>query len=187
MQVQNLFSTSEDAMKRTTGRLKCEVSHVRTGRANRAMVEGIKIKNYDYVVSISQIAAINVLDAKTIEIKPWDTSQLNAIEKAILKADIGISPIIDGELVRLSIPSLTEDRRKEIAKAMNKMAEKFKIDIRNERRILIENIKKLEKNKIITEDDKKKFEIKAQKITDVYIKKIDEIIEIKEKEIMQIL
>ncbi|GMO65202.1 MAG: ribosome recycling factor [Endomicrobiia bacterium] len=186
MQAQNLFSISEDTMKKTIDRLKYELSSIRTDRANRAIVEGIKIKSYDSVVSISQIAIINVLDAKTIEIKPWDSSQLDAIGKAILKADIGITPIINGELVRILIPSFTEDRRREIVKTINKLAEEFKVAIRNERRVLIENIKKLKKNKIISEDDKKKFEIKVQKVTDVYINKVDGIIEVKEKEIMQI-
>jgi len=186
MQAQSLFLTSEDAMKKTTDRLKYELSSIRTGIANRAIVGGIKVKSYGSVISISQIAIINVLDAKTIEIKPWDDSQLDAIEKAILKADIGIVPMIDGGIVRISIPSLTEDRRREIVKTINKMAEDFKVAIRNERRILIENIKKLEKNRIITEDDKKKFEIKAQKVTDVYINKVDEIIEAKRKEVMRI-
>ena len=185
MRAQSLFLTSEDTMKKTTDRLKYELSSLRTGRANKAIVESIKVKSYASVVSISQIAIINVLDAKTIEIKPWDSSQLDAIEKAILKADIGITPVINGGLVRISIPSLTEDRRREIAKTINKMAEEFKVAIRNERRVLIENINKLEKNKIISEDDKKKYEIKAQKITDAYINKVNEMIEVKEKEIMQ--
>ncbi|MDR1401170.1 MAG: ribosome recycling factor [Endomicrobium sp.] len=186
MQTQSLFLTSEDSMKKTIDGLRCKLSSVRTGRANRAMVEGIKIKSYSSVISISQAATINILDAKTIEIKPWDASQLDVIEKAILKADIGVAPVIYGSLVRISIPSLSEDRRREIVKVINKMAEEFRVAIRNERRVLIENIKKLGRDRIITEDDKKKFEVEAQKITDIYINEVDEIIEVKEKEVMQI-
>jgi len=186
MQAQSFFSTSEDVMRKTIDKLKYELSSIRTGRANSAIIEGIKIKSYDSVVPINQIAIINLPDAKTIEIKPWDVSQLDLIEKAILKADIGMTPVNDGKLVRISVPPLSEDRRKEIAKSVNKMAEEFKVSIRNERRILIENIKGLDRSKVISEDDKKKFETKAQKLTDIYINKINEIITVKEKEIMQI-
>ncbi|MDR1721293.1 MAG: ribosome recycling factor [Endomicrobium sp.] len=186
MQTQSFFSASEDVMKKTIDRLKCELSSIRTGRASSAVLEGIKVKSYGSFVPIDQIAVINIPDAKTIEIKPWDISQLEPIEKAVLKADIGMVPVNDGKLVRISVPHLTEDRRKEIAKSINRMAEEFKIAVRNERRVLIENIKKLKKDRVISEDDKNKCEIKAQKVTDVYIEKIDEIVAVKEKEIMQI-
>ena len=186
MQVQSFFSASEEAMKKTIDRLKCELSSIRTGRASSAVIEGIKVESYGSLIPINQIAAISIPDAKTIEIRPWDTSQLNAIEKAKLKADIGMTPINDGKLIRISVPSLTQERRKEIAKSVSGMAEEFRIAVRNERRILVENIKKLERDKIITEDDKKKFEAKAQKVTDDYIKKIDDNIAVKEKEVMQI-
>jgi ribosome recycling factor len=186
MQVQGFFSATEEAMKKTIDRLKCELSSIRTGRACSAVVETIKVESYGSITPINQIASISVPDAKTIEIRPWDISQLSAIEKAILKADIGMAPMNDGKLIRISVPYLTQERRKEIAKSIGKMAEEFRVAVRNERRVLIENIKKLEKDKVITEDDKKKLEEQAQKIADDCIKKIEDSVTVKEKEVMQV-
>ncbi|MDR1196127.1 MAG: ribosome recycling factor [Endomicrobium sp.] len=186
MQLKNLFSASEEAMKKTIEKVKADLASVRTGRASAAIVEGIKVESYGSLMPINQIAGVSVPDAKTIEIKPWDISQLGAIEKAIQKADIGMSPINDGKLIRIPVPQLTEERRKEIVKVINKTAEDYRVAVRNERRTLVDGIKKAEKDKLITEDDRKKSENEAQKITDMYIKKIDECIALKEKEIMQI-
>ncbi|MDR1433712.1 ribosome recycling factor [Candidatus Endomicrobiellum devescovinae] len=186
MQIQSFFSKSEEAMKKTIDRLKSELASIRTGRASSAVIEGIKVESYGSLMPINQLAGVSIPDAKTIEIRPWDASQLGAIEKAILKADIGMTPVNDGKIIRISIPPLTEERRKEIAKSISRMAEDFRVAVRNERRVLVENIKKLEKDKVITEDGRKKFESDAQKVTDDYIKKIDESIALKEKEVMQI-
>jgi ribosome recycling factor len=186
MQAQDFFSTSKEAMKKTVDKLQAELSSIRTGRASSSIIDNVKLESYGSIMTINQIAGVSVPDAKTIEIRPWDISQLGAIEKAILKADIGMTPINDGKIIRIPIPPLTEERRKEIAKSISKMAEDFRVAVRNERRCLVENIKKLGKDKAITEDDKKKFEEQAQKITDDYIKKIDETIALKEKEVMQI-
>ncbi|MDR1104675.1 MAG: ribosome recycling factor [Endomicrobium sp.] len=186
MQIQSFFSKSEEAMKKTIDRLKSELASIRTGRASSAVIEGIKVESYGSLMPINQLAGVSVPDAKTIEIRPWDASQLGAIEKAILKADIGMTPVNDGKIIRISVPPLTEERRKEIAKSISRMAEDFRVAVRNERRVLVENIKKLEKDKVITEDGRKKFETDAQKVTDDYIKKIDESIALKEKEVMQI-
>jgi ribosome recycling factor len=186
MYMQGFFSSAEEAMKKTIDRLKCELSSIRTGRASSAMIETIKVESYGSIVPISQIASVGVPDARTIEIRPWDVSQLSAIEKAVLKADIGMTPVNDGKLIRISVPHLTQERRKEISKSISKMAEEFRVAVRNERRVLVENIKKFEKDKVITEDDKEKFEIEAQKITDSYIEKIDDSIAVKEKEVMQV-
>ncbi|MDR2251270.1 MAG: ribosome recycling factor [Endomicrobium sp.] len=173
-------------MKKTIDRLKSELASIRTGRASSAVIEGIKVESYGSLMPMNQLAGVSIPDAKTIEIRPWDPSQLGAIEKAILKADIGMTPVNDGKIIRISVPPLTEERRKEIAKSISRMAEDFRVAVRNERRILVENIKKLEKDKVITEDDRKKFETNAQKVTDDYIEKIDESIALKEKEVMQI-
>jgi ribosome recycling factor len=173
-------------MKKTIDILKSELVSIRTGRASSAVIEGIKVESYGSLLPINQLAGVSIPDAKTIEIRPWDVSQLGAIEKAILKADIGLTPVNDGKIIRISVHPLTEERRKEIAKSISRMAEDFRVAVRNERRVLIENIKKLEKDKVITEDDRKKFESDAQKVTDDYIKKIDESIALKEKEVMQI-
>ncbi|MDR2616330.1 MAG: ribosome recycling factor [Endomicrobium sp.] len=186
MQVQSFFVASQEAMKKTIDRLKSELSAVRTGRASSTVIENIKVESYGTIMTINQVANVSVPDAKTIEVRPWDVSQLGVIEKAILKADTGMRPINDGKLIRISAPPLTEDRRKEIAKSISRMAEDFRVTVRNERRTLFENIKKLEKDKIITEDDRKKFEVEAQKITDNFVKLIDELIASKEKEVMQI-
>lgn len=186
MQIQSLFSASEEAMKKTIEKVKTDLSAIRTGRANSAIVENIKVESYGSLMPLNQLAGVSVPDAKTIEIKPWDASQLGAIEKAIQKADIGMTPINDGKLIRISVPQLTEERRKEIVKVMSKTAEDYRVAVRNERRVLVDGIKKAEKDKLITEDDRKKAENEAQKITDTYIKKIDECIALKEKEIMQI-
>ncbi|MCL2484978.1 MAG: ribosome recycling factor [Endomicrobia bacterium] len=185
-QLNSFFTASEDGMKKTIEKVKHDLSSVRTGRANAAVIEDIKVESYGSLMPINQIAGISVPDAKTIEIRPWDASQLGAIEKAIIKAEIGYTPINDGKVVRISVPPLTEERRKDIVKSINKTAEDYRVAVRNERRVLVDNIKKAEKDKTITEDDKKKAEVEAQKVTDLYIKKIDEMIALKEKEVMQI-
>jgi ribosome recycling factor len=173
-------------MKKTIDRLKNELVSIRTGRASSAVIETIKVESYGSLMPINQLAGISIPDGKTIEIRPWDVSQIGAIEKAILKADIGMTPVNDGKIIRISIPPLTEERRREIAKSISRMAEDFRVAVRNERRVLVEGIKKLEKDKEITEDDRKKFETDAQRLTDEYIKQIDESIALKEKEVMQI-
>ncbi len=184
--IKTLFSKSEEAMKKTIDKVQHELGSIRTGRASSAIIENIKVESYGSLMPINQIAGISIPDAKTIEIKPWDASQLGAIEKAIMKADIGMTPVNDGKIIRISVPSLTEERRKEIAKSISKMAEEFRVAIRNERRVLVDGIKKSEKDKVISEDERKKYETEAQKVTDSYIKKIDDSIALKEKEIMQI-
>jgi len=185
-QIQSAFHASEDAMKKTIEKVKAELASIRTGRANAAIIEGIKVESYGSLMPINQLAGISVPDAKTIEIKPWDMSQLGAIEKAIMKAEIGMTPVNDGKVIRISVPPLTEERRRDIAKAIGKTAEDYKVAVRNERRVLVDAIKKAEKDKAITEDDRKKAENDAQKITDSYIKAIEELIATKEKEVMQI-
>ncbi|MDR2676686.1 MAG: ribosome recycling factor [Endomicrobium sp.] len=186
MKLYNFFTIAEENMKKTVNKFKVELASIRTGRASVPIVGNIKVKSYDSILTISQISKISLLDAKTIEVRPWDVSQIDIIEKAILKADIGLVPVNYKKFIRISVLPLTEDRRKYVCGSINKMSEEFKITIRNERRILLDNIKKLEKNKVITEDDKKNLEIKAQKITDAYIKNINESVIAKEHEIMQI-
>ena len=180
------LASGEEAMKKTIEKVKHDFSTVRTGRANVALLDGIKVESYGSLLSLNQVAGVSVPDGRTLEIKPWDMSQLNAIEKAILKSDLGLTPINDGKLIRISIPSLTEERRREIIKVVNKMSEDYKIAIRNERRQIVDEIKKLEKEKSITEDDKKKYEIDIQKLTDNYITKIEVLVKQKEEELMKI-
>ncbi|MCR4662687.1 MAG: ribosome recycling factor [Endomicrobiaceae bacterium] len=181
-----LLVSGEDAMKKTIEKTKHDFSTVRTGRANAALLDGIKVESYGSLLALNQVAGVSVPDGRTLEIRPWDLTQLGAIEKAILKSDLGLTPINDGKLIRISIPALTEERRKEIVKVVNKMSEDYKIAIRNERRHIVDEIKKLEKEKTITEDDRKKYEVDVQKLTDSYIGKIEELVKQKEEELMKI-
>ena len=181
-----ILSDGEVLMKKTIDRVKVEFSSIRTGRANAALLEGIKVENYGTMMPVNQVAGISVPDGRTIEIKPWDASSLASIEKAILKSELGITPVNDGKMIRLSVPSMTEERRRDLIKVVNKQAEDFRISIRNERRQMAENIKKAEKDKKITEDDRKTAEAQLQKLTDTYIQKVDEIVKTKEKEIAEV-
>ena len=181
-----LLASGEDAMKKTIEKTKHDFSTVRTGRANAALLDGIKIESYGSLLALNQVAGVSVPDGRTLEIRPWDLTQLGAIEKAILKSDLGLTPVNDGKIVRISIPALTEERRKEIVKVVNKMSEDYKVAIRNERRHIVDEIKKLEKEKAITEDDRKKYEVDVQKLTDTYVGKIEELVKQKEEELMKI-
>ena len=181
-----LLKTGEALMKKSIEKMRSEFSTLRTGRASASLVENIKVESYGTQMPISQMANLGVPDPRTIEIRPWDVSQVSGIEKAILKSELGLPPANDGKVIRLSIPTLTEDRRKELIKVVHKMTEGFKVSIRNERREIHEKIKKAEKEKQITEDDRKKGENELQKLTDIYVKKADELMHIKEKEVMEI-
>jgi len=172
------LTAGEEAMKKTIEKVKHDFSTVRTGRANAALLDGIKVESYGSLMALNQVAGVSVPDGRTLEIRPWDMSQLAAIEKAILKSDLGLTPVNDGKLIRISIPALTEERRKEIIKVVNKMSEDYKVAVRNERRNIIDQIKQAEKNKEITEDDRKKYENDSQKLTDTYIKKIEDLMKI---------
>lgn len=181
-----LLSAGEEAMKKTIEKMKSDFSTVRTGRANPAVLNSLKIESYGSMMSLNQLAGISVPDGRTLEIRPWDISQLNAIEKAILKSDLGLTPVNDGKIIRISIPPLTEERRIEITKSIGKMSEDYKIAVRNERRHIVDGIKQAEKDKLITEDDRKKYEGDSQKLTDTYIKKIEELVSLKEQDLMKI-
>lgn len=186
MDYRNILAAGEDPMKRTIEKIKNEFASLRTGRASVTLVENLKIESYGTLMPINQVANLGLSDPRTIEIRPWDVSQVSSIEKAVLKSGLGLTPVNDGKVVRLNVPALSEDRRKELIKVVNKMSEDYRISIRNERRQLIENLKKSEKDKSITEDDRKKGETELQKLTDIYVAKIDEILKAKEKEIMEV-
>ena len=176
---------AEELMKKTLEKFRQEVLTIRTGRANVSMVENLKVECYSTTMTLNQIASLNVVEGKTIEIKPWDSNILPDIEKAILKSSLGITPINDGRVIRLTVPPLTEERRKELVKYLKKMGEEFKITIRNERRTALDKIKKLEKEKKISEDERYKTEEELQKLTNNYIEKIEEVLATKEKEILE--
>jgi ribosome recycling factor len=183
-----IFSQGEDSMKKIIEKMKSGLASIpiRTGRASVDLIEGIKVESSGTMMPLNKLANMSTPDAKTIEIRPWDISQLANIERAILKSNIGLTTTNDGKIIRLAIPSLTEDRRKEVIKGIHKISEEFRIAIRNERRQMVENIKKAEKEKKITEDERKKAEAESEKLTDVYMKKIDELLAGKEKEVMEV-
>ena len=166
--------------------LKKDISTLRTGRANVNMLDTIKVDVYGQLMPINQIATISVPEARLISIQVWDKSNINLIESAIQKSELGINPQVEGQLIRLRIPDLTEERRKELIKILKNMGEKAKISIRNIRREANEELKIKLKDKIISEDENKNFEKNIQKLTDLNIKNIEEVILNKEKEISQI-
>jgi len=173
-------------MEKTLDALRKEYQKVRTGRASTALLEDIKVNYYDTLTPISQLAAIAVPEPRTMTIQPWEAKLIPSIEKAILNANIGLTPTNDGKLIRLGVPPLTEDRRKEIVKQLKKLAEETKIALRNIRRDAIDSLKKLEKDKKISEDDLKRAEKDVQDVTNVNVAKVDEIVVAKEKEVMEI-
>ncbi len=173
-------------MSKSITSLKKDISTLRTGRANTNMLDTIKVDVYGQLMPIEQLATISVPEARLISIQVWDKSNTNLIESAIQKSELGINPQIDGQTIRLRIPDLTEERRKELIKVLKNMGEKGKISIRNIRREANEELKKKLKDKLISEDDNKNFEKKIQKLTDQNIENIEKILNEKEKEIIQI-
>lgn len=182
----DLILEMADKMDRSLDSFKKELSKVRTGRASLAILDGIHVDAYGSAMSLSQVGSITIPESRLIVIQPWDPQLLPAIEKAILKSDIGLNPISDGKLVRLNIPQLTQERRKELVKAVKKVAEEFRVAIRNLRRETIDILKKQKKDKEISEDDLFKLQDEAQSETDSYIKKIDDATAAKEKEVMEV-
>jgi ribosome recycling factor len=180
-----ILSELRQKMANTGEALQKEFKRIRTGRASAALLDGIKVDCYETQMPLEQVASISVPESRLITIQPWDQSIIGAIEKAILKSELGLTPMNDGKMIRISIPPLTEERRKELAKVAKKMAEESKIAIRNHRREANEMFKDLKNEKEISEDEMYKSQGEVQKITDDFIKKIDEISTEKEKEIIE--
>ena len=173
-------------MDKSIQALKKDISTLRTGRANINMLDTIKVEVYGQHMPIDQIATVSVPEARLISIQVWDKANMSSIESAIQKSELGINPQIDGQIIRLRIPDLTEERRKDLIKVLKNMGEKSKVAIRNIRREGNEDLKKKLKDKLISEDDNKNFEKSMQKITDLNIENIEKILIEKEKEISQI-
>jgi ribosome recycling factor len=173
-------------MEKTLGVLKSEFQKIRTGRASTSILDSIKVDYYGNASSISQVATLAVPEPRTITIAPWEAKIIPAIEKAILNANIGLTPSNDGRTIRLNLPPLTEERRKEIVKELKKKAEDDKVALRNIRRDAIDKLKKLEKDKAITEDELKRFEKDVQDVTKSYEAKMDEAVAHKEKEVLEV-
>ena len=182
-----MHAVIDDGQKRMTGALSSlskEFSRLRTGRASVTLIEPLMADYYGNPTPVGQIASLSTPDARTITIQPWDKAAFGAVEKAILKSDLGLNPVNDGKLIRICIPPLTEERRKELVKVAKKFTEEAKVAVRNVRRDLNEVLKKLQKDKDITEDEQRKLEAEVQKLTDDTIKKCDESFSAKEKEIL---
>lgn len=173
-------------MEQSISSTEDEFSRVRTGRASLSLLDGIKVSYYGSVVPINQVATLAVPESRLITIQPWDTKVIGDIEKAILKSDLGLTPASDGKIIRLPIPALTEERRKELVKIIKKMAEKSKVSLRNIRRDVNEDLKTMKKDKTISEDDYFAALDEVQKITDEYIGRVDTIFAKKEQELMEL-
>ncbi len=184
----NLFSEKNFSLKmeKSIISFKKDISTLRTGRANTSMLDTIKVDVYGQQMPIEQLATVSVPEARLISIQVWDKSNVNLIESAIQKSELGINPQTDGQVIRLRIPDLTEERRKDLIKVLKNMGEKGKVSIRNIRREANEDLKKKLKEKVISEDENKNFEKNIQKLTDQNIENIEKLLTEKEKEISQI-
>jgi ribosome recycling factor len=173
-------------MEKSVESLRREYQKVRTGRANLGLLDDVKVDYYGTPSPLSQVATLSVPEPRTITLQPWEPKMIPIIEKAILNANLGITPTNDGKVIRLNLPALTEERRKEIVKQLKKMAEDAKVAVRNIRRDAIDELKKMEKNKKISEDDQKRGEKDVQDATNVFVSKIDDVLVQKEKEVMEV-
>jgi len=176
----------DDKIEKSIEALRHELSKVRTGRASLALLEGISVNAYGSVMPLNQVGSMTIPESRMIVITPWDPQMLPAIEKAILKSDVGLTPANDGKMIRLSIPQLTEERRKDLVKLVKKIAEEIRVAVRNIRREAIEVLKKQKKDKEISEDELFKLQDEAQQKTDISMKLIDTITAAKEKEVMEV-
>ncbi|TMV52066.1 ribosome recycling factor [Paenibacillus mesophilus] len=182
---QSIKKSAEERMEKAIGSLKKELASLRAGRATPALLDRVQVEYYGSMTPVNQLANINTPDSRTIMIQPWDKSSVAAIEKAILKSELGLTPANDGASIRLSIPPLTEERRGELVKMTKKFGEEAKVAIRNIRRDANDDIKKLEKSSI-SEDESRRHQEDIQKSTDKYIAEIDKVLAGKEKEIMEV-
>lgn len=184
--VKDILLDAEDRMKKSIEHLKTDLASLRAGRANPAMLDKIMVDYYGEPTPINQLANITVPEARLLVIQPWDKSSIAEIEKAILKSDLGINPNNDGNVIRIAIPQLTEERRKDLVKVVKKRAEDNRVAVRNIRREANDMLKSSEKDKLISEDENKKGMEDIQKLTDKYIKEVDNILQAKEKDIMEV-
>lgn len=182
---EEILSECREKMNNTIDSLKKDFGRIRTGRASTALLDGIRVNCYDTKMPLDQVASLSVPESRLITVKPWDLSIMTEIEKAILKSELGLTPVNDGKIIRIPIPPLSEARRKELAKLAKKMAEEGKIAVRNHRREANEWLKELKNEKEISEDDLFRAQDEVQKVTDEFIQKIDELTAEKEKEIIE--
>ena len=183
--IDDIYQDTRESMGKSIEALKRELKRVRTGRASLSILDGIKVDYYGTLTPLNQMATLAVPESRLITIQPWDVSVIQDIEKAILKSDLGLTPANDGKILRISIPPLTEERRKELVKMVHKICEEHKVSVRNARRDSNELLKSLKKDGDISEDQAFKAQDEVQKITDEHIKLIDECYTKKEKEILE--
>jgi ribosome recycling factor len=184
--INDITTDTEDGMKKAVDSFKRDLQKIRTGRANTSMLDGIKVDYYGTPTPVNQVATVQVVDARLITVKPWEKNMIAVIDKAIRASDLGINPVADSELVRVPIPPLTQERRKELAKVVGKQTEEARVAVRSARRDAMDMIKEAEKDKQITEDERKGGEKKVQDLTDKYIAMVEDIAKAKEKEIMEL-
>jgi len=184
--INDINKDAKERMGKTIDVLKLDLNKIRTGRAHPSLLDAINVNYYGSEVPLSQVANINTLDSRTLSLSPWEKSMVGAIEKAIMQSDLGLNPVTTGELIRIPLPPLTEERRKGLIKVVRQEGESAKVAIRNIRRDANGTLKELEKEKEISQDEQKKAEDMIQKLTDEYVKKIDEVLAQKEKDLMEI-
>ena len=184
--MESVLTDGKTRMDKALAALEKEFSHLRTGRASASLLEGLKVDYYGTPTPVDQIASVSTPDSRTITVQPWDRAAFGLVEKAIMKSDLGLTPVNDGKLIRISIPPLTEERRKDLVKVAKKYTEEAKVAIRNIRREANDSLKKKQKDKILAEDEVRKGEAEVQKITDSFVAKADQALARKEKEIMEI-
>lgn len=183
--MKEVLKDSEAKMKKTVELLAGEFARIRTARANPALLDGIKVDYYGVPTPLKQIASIGVPDPRSLVIQPWDKNALAEIEKAIQKSDLGLNPNVEANVIRILIPALTEERRKELVKLVSRLTEESRVAVRNIRREAIEHFKKKEKDKQISEDEMHRGQKEVQELTDRYIEELDELFAKKEKEILE--
>lgn len=184
--IKDILKKAGERMAKAVEHLSIEFNKVRTGKASTGLLEGIKVDYYGTPTPLAQVASINTPDSHTIAVQPWDKSMIPVIEKTILNANLGLNPASDGNLVRVPIPPLNEERRKELVKMIKKLSEDARVAVRNVRRDEIEHLKKSEKEEHISEDNRKHAEKEIQTLTDKHIKDVDALLAKKEKEIMEV-
>ena len=186
MDVNQIKKTTDDKMKKSVEALKADLAKVRTGRAHTGILDHIKVDYYGNETPLSQVANITLVDSRTIGVQPWEKKMVSAIEKAIRDSDLGLNPATQGELVRVPMPALTEERRKELIKVVKHEGENAKVAIRNLRRDAIHHLKELLKNKAIPEDQERRAQDEVQKLTDRHVAEVDKLLQQKEADLMQV-
>lgn len=181
-----IIQQAESRMKKAVEVVRDELVRIRTGKATTALLDGVKVDYYGTMTPLKQVANVSTPDVHTITVQPWEKTMVGPIEKAILNANLGLNPANDGTIIRVPIPPLNEERRRELVKLIKKFAEDGKVAVRNIRRDTNERLKKAEKDEHLPEDDRKKMEQETQKLTDKYVEDIDELVSLKEKEIMEV-